>query len=84
MRDWLKKARIGAKMTMKETAQKIGVSESYYCAIENGTRQRSMDLSLAQKLSDIFQLPVKQILDDELAMLKDNDVRGDAGVFCEN
>ena len=84
MRDWLKKARTGAKMTMKETAKKIGVSESYYCAIENGTRQRSMDLSLAQKLSDIFQLPVKQILDDELAMLKDTDVRGDDGVFCEN
>ena len=39
MRDWLKNLRIEKKLTMKELASKLGISESYYCAIENGERQ---------------------------------------------
>ena len=67
MRDWMKRARIDAGLTMKETAEKIGVSESYYSMIESGNRQKGMDLSLAQKLSEAFGIPMKTILDAELS-----------------
>lgn len=62
---WMKKARKDAGYTMKQAAEKLEVSESYYCEIENGNRQKNMDLSLAMKLSDLFSVPVKEILDME-------------------
>ena len=65
MRDWLKTAREREGLTMKQVAQVLHISESYYCAIENGTRQQSMDISLAQNLSDVLHVPIKQILDAE-------------------
>lgn len=71
MREWLKKAREDKKMTMKELAAKLHISESYYCSIENGYRQRNMDISLADRLSDILEIPLKEILKSE-AELRDS------------
>ena len=65
MRLWLKTAREKAGLTMKQLAEELHISESYYCAIENGTRQQNMDISLAQNLSGILRIPIKQILDEE-------------------
>lgn len=71
MRSWLKSAREKQGLTMKQVAEKLHISESYYCAIENGARQQSMDISLAQALSDILHVPMKHILDAELARKED-------------
>lgn len=65
MRLWLRSAREKAGFTMKQLAEGLHISESYYCAIENGSRQQNMDISLAQNLSDILGVPIKQILDEE-------------------
>ena len=65
MRSWLKTARESAGLTMKQVAEKLHISESYYCAIENGMRQQSMDISLAQNLSKVLNIPIKRILDAE-------------------
>ena len=65
MRFWLKSAREKAGLTMKQLAEILRISEIYYCAIENGTRQQNMDISLARNLSDILGVPIKQILDEE-------------------
>ena len=65
MRLWLKTAREKAGLTMKQLAEELHISESYYCAIENGTRQQNMDISLAWNLSGILRVPIKQILDEE-------------------
>ena len=65
MRVWLRDARIAKGMTMKQIADKLNISESYYCSIENGYRQRDMDISLAVKISETLEISVKQILQNE-------------------
>ena len=62
MRKWLKEARTKKDMTMKQIAVELGITESYYSLIENGDRQKMMDISLAKKLSDILDIPVEKII----------------------
>ena len=40
MREWLKNSRKEKGITMSELASKLDISESYYCLIENGERQK--------------------------------------------
>ena len=68
MRAWLKNLRIEKNLSMKQMADKLGISESYYCSIENGYRQRNMDISLAAKISKIFSIPIKRVLQFEEEM----------------
>lgn len=65
MREWLKNARTEKNLTMKEIGSKLGISESYYCAIENGTRQRKMDYALVAALSAILGIPIDTIARNE-------------------
>lgn len=62
MREWLRKLRNEKKMTMKEIATKLGISESYYCAIENGDRQKKMDMIVASGLAAAFGVSVATIV----------------------
>ena len=61
MREWLKNARSEKNLTMKEMGAKLGISESYYCAIENGTRQKRMSYALVAALAAILGLTVDEI-----------------------
>ena len=61
MRRWLKTLRNEKNLTMKYVADKLGISESYYCAIENEDRQKDMCISLAHGLATIFDISVDQI-----------------------
>lgn len=65
MRSWLKNAREERGETMKTLAEKLGISESYYCSIENGVRQKRMDVSLASKLSVALGMPIVDIIANE-------------------
>lgn len=65
MRDWLRTLRIEKRMTMKDLAKKLGISESYYCSIENGDRQKKMDIVLASGLSTILEVPLAVIVSYE-------------------
>ena len=65
MREWLKNAREEKKLTMKDIAAKLHISESYYCSIENGYRQKNMDIVLAEKLGEVLEIPLKRILEYE-------------------
>ena len=69
MREWLKNARTEKNLTMKEIGSKLGISESYYCSIENGTRQRRMDYALVAALSAILEIPIDAIAQREKAWL---------------
>ena len=62
MRKWLKEARTKKDLTMKQIAVELGITESYYSLIENGDRQKMMDISLAKKLSEILDIPVEKII----------------------
>ncbi len=56
MRIWLKTAREACGLTMKGAAEKLDISESYYSMIESGTRQKTLDISLASKISLLFDM----------------------------
>ena len=62
MRDWLKALRESKGLTMKELGAKLGVSESYYCAIENGTRKKDLNLTLVSGLSAALDVSVSDIV----------------------
>lgn len=65
MRSWLKNARESKGLTMKAAADGLNISESYYCSIENGTRQKRMDITLASKIAAVFGLPLADIVEME-------------------
>lgn len=65
MRKWLKEHRTKKGLTMKELGVELGVSESYYCAIENGSRKSKLSLDMAAKLSEILGITIAQIADYE-------------------
>ena len=67
MRGWLKDVRTEKSMTMKEVSQKLGISESYYCAIERGKRQKNMDMSLVYGLASVFGMRIADIVELEAA-----------------
>ena len=78
MRTWLRDARLKSGKTMAEVAEALGISESYYCYIEAGDRQKNMDITLVMKLSKIFSLSIQQIVElEEEHHDKDRTSQGD-------
>ena len=65
MREWLKEARLKKGLTLKEMGENLSISESYYCNIEKGNKQKDMDLSLADGISKALDIPLKKILIEE-------------------
>ena len=63
MREWLKTLRVEKGYTMKEMGDKLHISESYYCAIENGDRQKKMDVTVAAGLAEAFGFPIARIIE---------------------
>lgn len=62
MRLWLKTLRSDMDLSMKDMGNRLGISESYYCAIENGERQKKMDVMLISALATIFEKPVAELI----------------------
>ena len=65
VREWLITARESAGMKQEDVANKLGISPSYYSFIENGVRQKKMDIALAAKLSAILGIPIAEIIEME-------------------
>ena len=65
MRTWLKNQRIRNKFTQNEMSKKLDISQNYYSSIENGERQKDLDLSLVVKLADILDVSVNYIIEEE-------------------
>lgn len=61
-REYLKKLRCEKQMTMQDVADHIGISKQYYQMIENGERQRKMDVTLATMFSALFGIPIEEII----------------------
>mgnify|MGYP004529747815 CR=1 FL=1 len=66
MRTWLKDLRISAGKTMKEMAVELGISESYYCSVENGDRQKRMDTAFIVGLANALEMDPSEILNREI------------------
>ena len=68
MREYLKKRREELCLSQKDVANALGVSQNYYCDIENGERQRDMKATTLIKLSSILKIPVEKMLEQERNM----------------
>lgn len=68
MREYLKKRREELCLSQKDVASALGVSQNYYCDIENGERQRDMKATTLIKLSSILKIPVEKMLEEERSM----------------
>lgn len=64
-RAWMKEARENAGKTQAEVAAELNISEGYYSFIENGKRMQRLELGFADRLSKIFHVSLRHILDCE-------------------
>ena len=65
MRTYLKQLREQKRLTHRQAADRLDISEPYYQMIEAGKRQKKMDISLAAKLAAIFGVSLDYILAEE-------------------
>lgn len=73
MREYLKRLREARGFSQQEMANKIGISKQYYSLIENGERQRKMDITLVSAIASICCIPVEQIIEAECALVTATD-----------
>ena len=48
-----------------DMAERLGLSESYYSQIENGKRQKNMDIALVAVISKVTGIPLQEIVEHE-------------------
>ena len=65
MRTWLKDTRENLGLTMKDAAQRLDITESYYSRIERGDRQKNLDGDLAFRMSKAFDISISDIFKNE-------------------
>ena len=71
MRTWLKKRRVEAGLSCKEMASKIGVTESYFYMLEQGIRQKKMDIGTALKLAKALDAEWQSVFEEEMQYERD-------------
>jgi transcriptional regulator with XRE-family HTH domain len=67
LREYLKKLRKDKHLTQQNVADVLGISQNYYHCIENGERQKDLDLSIVMKLSELFGVTFEWIAEQEKA-----------------
>lgn len=65
MRDWMIAKRKEQRLTMKQVASAIGITEGYYSLIEKGERMAKLDIDFAKKIGDVFGMSIQEIADAE-------------------
>lgn len=65
MRDYLKELRESKGLSQQNVADSIGITRQYYQQIENGERQKNMDVSLVVQLSNLFGISPEAIINEE-------------------
>ena len=65
MRSWLKELRESKGYSQQFVANVLGISQQYYCYIENRERQVDLALSTITKLSKCFDVTVEKIIEYE-------------------
>lgn len=75
----LKYLRTGLKLTQKDFAEKIGVSQSSINYWEKG--QRIPSIEAATKIADFFSITIESLLDSEDRIIKKNPLNMMTGTF---
>ena len=71
MRTYLVKRRNELNLSQQDVANSIGISRQYFNSIENGTRQKKMDITLVAKRATALNLTVENIIHAEENWLKE-------------
>ena len=71
MRKWLKVLRVGIGWTQQEAGQRLGISQTMYSAIENGTRKKELSLKLMEDISVVFGVSYEEIVKYEKGALNE-------------
>lgn len=62
MRTYLKVLRTSNCLSQFEVANRLGISQPYYCDIENGKRQLDLSFSYLNDMSKVFNIPVEEVI----------------------
>lgn len=62
LREYLVNLREQRNESQQDVADALGISRQYYCMIENGDRQKRMDLMLITGIASHFGVPVSEIV----------------------
>lgn len=54
MRAWLKSLRENSGLSQSAIAEKLGITQNYYCEIERGEKMKNLPLPFALKLCEIL------------------------------
>ena len=65
MREYLKNARQEKNLSQQDVADALNVTRQNYNQIENGERQKDMNISMAQKLAGVFEVSIDYIFENE-------------------
>ena len=68
MREYLKRIREEKGLTQQYIAEKLGISQNYYCDIENGVRQKELKVNILTKLSQVMNVPIETLVSEEIAL----------------
>jgi DNA-binding XRE family transcriptional regulator len=72
MREYLKKLREEHDMSQHDVAKAIGITRQYYEMIENGKRQKQMDITLVTSLARVFSVSAEEIINNERKLFSAN------------
>lgn len=67
MREYLVKRRKALNLSQQDVANAIGISRQYYNAIENGIRQKRMDITLVVKIATTLNMTPESVINAENA-----------------
>ncbi len=65
-REYLIEMRTQKGLTQREISKQLGISESYYNLIENGIRQKNMNVTTLYRLSEVLQVSITMLVDKEI------------------
>lgn len=66
MREYLKELRMERGENQQTVAKALNIAQNYYSQIENGIKQKNIDLMLLVKLSDHFGVPLQDLINREI------------------
>lgn len=78
VREYLVKLREKQNESQQDVADALGISRQYYGMIENGDRQKRMDVMLITGLANHFGVPVSKIVSLEQSASENGLLRPDA------
>lgn len=71
MRQYLKELREEKGMCQQDVADSIGISRQYYSQIEDGQRQKKMEITLASALANALDTTLENIICNEQRIAKE-------------